>query len=61
MPHKKPKLILHLQYRAYAPQPNLGFNAGANMGHAFGIFMPMSVPSALRAPTPVNQGVRLIR
>ena len=25
--------------RAYAPQPNWGFNADANMGHAFGIFM----------------------
>jgi hypothetical protein len=24
---------------AYAPQPNWGFNADANMGHAFGIFM----------------------
>ena len=23
----------------YAPQPNWGFNADANMGHAFGIFM----------------------
>ena len=28
-----------LQHRAYAPQPNWGFNADANMGHAFGIFM----------------------
>ena len=26
-------------HRAYAPQPNWGFNADANMGHAFGIFM----------------------
>jgi len=25
--------------RAYAPQPNCGFNADANIGHAFGIFM----------------------
>jgi hypothetical protein len=24
---------------AYAPQPNCGFNADANIGHAFGIFM----------------------
>ena len=23
----------------YAPQPNWGFNADANIGHAFGIFM----------------------
>lgn len=23
----------------YAPQPNCGFNADANIGHAFGIFM----------------------
>ncbi len=23
----------------FAPQPNWGFNADANMGHAFGIFM----------------------
>ena len=25
--------------RASAPQPNCRFNADANMGHAFGIFM----------------------
>jgi hypothetical protein len=25
---------------AYAPQPNWGFNADTNSGHAFGIFMP---------------------
>jgi len=25
--------------RASAPQPNWGFNADANIGHAFGIFM----------------------
>jgi hypothetical protein len=30
---------MHLHHRAYAPQPNWGFNADANMGHAFGIFM----------------------
>ena len=24
---------------AYAPQPNCRFNADANIGHAFGIFM----------------------
>ena len=24
---------------AYAPQPNWGFNADANIGHAFGILM----------------------
>ena len=24
----------------YAPQPNWGFNADTNSGHAFGIFMP---------------------
>ena len=28
-----------LNRSAYAPQPNCGFNADANMGHAFGIFM----------------------
>jgi hypothetical protein len=28
-----------LHHSAYAPQPNWGFNADANMGHAFGIFM----------------------
>jgi hypothetical protein len=27
------------QVRAYAHQPNCRFNADANMGHAFGIFM----------------------
>jgi hypothetical protein len=26
--------------RAYAPQPNCRFNADANSGHAFGIFLP---------------------
>ena len=30
---------MDLQQRAYAPQPNWGFNADANIGHAFGIFM----------------------
>jgi hypothetical protein len=24
----------------FAPQPNWGFNADTNSGHAFGIFMP---------------------
>jgi len=28
-----------MQKRAYAPQPNCGFNADANIGHAFGILM----------------------
>ena len=28
-----------IQNRAYAPQPNWGFNADANIGHAFGILM----------------------
>lgn len=28
----------------YAPQPNWGFNADANMGHAFGIFMALTCP-----------------
>ena len=27
------------QSSAYAPQPNWWFNADANIGHAFGIFM----------------------
>ena len=30
---------MHINHRAYAPQPNCGFNADANIGHAFGIFM----------------------
>lgn len=30
---------MRLQRRAYAPQPNWAFNADANTGHAFGIFM----------------------
>ena len=28
-----------LQQCAFVPQPNCGFNADANIGHAFGIFM----------------------
>jgi hypothetical protein len=32
----RPLLVKH---RAYAPQPNCRFNADANIGHAFGIFM----------------------
>ena len=43
-----PKLTVHSQIRSgcspttrfhCAPQPNWGFNADANIGHAFGIFM----------------------
>ena len=30
---------LNSEKPAYAPQPNCGFNADANIGHAFGIFM----------------------
>ena len=30
---------MHFNHCACAPQPNWGFNADANMGHAFGIFM----------------------
>lgn len=30
---------MHLQHCAYASQPNWGFNAYADMGYAFGIFM----------------------
>ena len=30
---------MRIKHRAYAPQPNWGFNADANIGHAFGIFM----------------------
>jgi hypothetical protein len=33
------EFIKQMQLRAFAPQPNWGFNADANMGHAFGIFM----------------------
>ena len=57
--HSIPDPEMQHQHFAYAPQPNWGFNADANIGHAFGISWPMSVPSALRAPAPVNQGVRL--
>ena len=32
-------IATRLQYRAYMPQPNLRFNADANISHAFGIFM----------------------
>ncbi len=32
-------ISLDSKHRAFAPQPNWGFNADANMGHAFGIFM----------------------
>ena len=36
---RKPKCTWQGQHRAYAPQPNCGFNADANIGHAFGILM----------------------
>ena len=36
---KEMGLKIRIQSRAYAPQPNWGFNADANIGHAFGIFM----------------------
>ena len=36
-----------LNLYAYAPQPNCRFNADANTGHAFGIFM--ASVGALRA------------
>ena len=39
--HCKPRsFIMQTQHGAYAPQPNWGFNADTNSGHAFGIFMP---------------------
>ena len=34
-----PNAFPKMQDRAYAPQPNCGFNADANISHAFGIFM----------------------
>lgn len=37
--------------------PNCRFNAEANTGRAFGIFMAVLASSALRASAPVNQGV----
>ena len=33
------KSLLVLTALFYAPQPNCRFNADANIGHAFGIFM----------------------
>lgn len=30
---------MSIHNRAFAPQPNLGFNADANIGHGFAIFM----------------------
>jgi|GEM_PF-3465363 len=36
---KTPTGISVLNARHYAPQPNWGFNADANISHAFGIFM----------------------
>jgi hypothetical protein len=30
---------VNLPYLAYAPQPNESFNADANIGHGFAIFM----------------------
>lgn len=47
-------LAKHFQHRTFAPQPNWGFNADANTGHAFGIFM--ASVGALRA---LRSGVRL--
>ena len=52
----------------YAPQPNCGFNADANIGHAFGIFMAY-VGAALRARrrltralgSPSNHHIRLAK
>lgn len=43
-------------------KPNWAFNADANTGHAFGIFMACvgtlrAARCALRAPAPVNLGV----
>ncbi len=35
----KPQWLTQGKHFAYAPQPNWGFNADANIGHAFGIFM----------------------
>ena len=35
----KLKVYLQLTPLYFAPQPNWGFNADANIGHAFGIFM----------------------
>ncbi len=40
----------------YAPQPNWGFNADTNSGHAFGIFMP-----AIGTLQPVGFRCRLTR
>ena len=39
MPGQVPAFKVQQQHRACAPQPNCGFNADANIGHAFGIFM----------------------
>ena len=39
----------------FAPQPNWGFNADTNSGHAF--LCPLLVPSSLRLPVPVNQAL----
>jgi len=47
-----------LHYSAYAPQPNWGFNADTNSGHAFGIFYARYwYPPAYRLPVPVNQAL----
>jgi hypothetical protein len=37
--HLRHECIRQLQHCAFAPQPNCGFNADANISHAFGIFM----------------------
>ena len=39
MPSTQYGIEMQHQHFAYAPQPNWGFNADANIGHAFGIFM----------------------
>ena len=33
------KRLMPCNHRAFAPQPNWGFNADANIGHGFAIFM----------------------
>jgi hypothetical protein len=53
--HKPNSAGGNLSGTACAPQPNCRFNADANTGHAFGIFM--ASVGALRAPAPVNLGV----
>ena len=45
--------MINLCVCAFAPQPNCRFNADANTGHAFGIFMASA--GALR-PSPSGAG-----